>query len=367
MKTYDNTVEKSGMLISREYCNVFESRTQPKPYIKPLPLDFERGYQSCTGLIGYAQGDTFYGASPLEFILRDKSAVTVTNSQRQSCENKLVEKIAEIRVNAADMYRTRKETMEMVSKRVNQLIHAWRSMKRGNWRQFKKALGITNKGKKPREFGKNSSGTWLEHSYGWSPLLSDIYTILNNTFEPPMITAKARYKETVIEEKTTSLFRSGFKLVRNSTDHVFQISITDQIDIHLDSPAIQAASQYGLLNPAAVAWEAVPFSFVVDWFYPVGDFLSQLNTTGGLKLSNWYRTETVEGIYSNECEIQLANFQPFYGPEYGQWILKTKRRYQVSGEPFFVPQISDAPLTSSLQRSINAIALFGALTLGKRN
>lgn len=366
MKTYDRTVNKSGLLFSREYCNVNESRTQPKPYIKPLPLDYERGFFNCTGLIGYSQGDTFFGNSPLEFILKDVEPVIITASQRQSCENKLVEKIAEIRVNAADMYRTRKETIEMVTKRVNQLIHAWRSMKRGNWRQFKKALGITKKAKKPKEFGKNSSGTWLEHSYGWSPLLSDIYTILNNTFEPPSITAKARYKELVIKERETSLFRLGSKLVRNSTEHVFQVSITDQINIRLDSPAIQAASQYGLLNPAAVAWEAVPFSFVVDWFYPVGDFLSQLNTTSGLILSDWYRTETVEGIYSNEAEVQLGNFQPFYGPETGQLILKNKRRYQVPGKPFYVPQLSDAPLTSSLQRSLNAIALFGALTLGKR-
>lgn len=367
MKTFDNTVEKSGMLISREYCNVHESRTQPKPYIDPLPLNYERGYQNCSGLIGWSEGSTFYGNSPLEFILKDKDPVRITDSQRQTCENKLVEKIAEIRVNAADMYRTRKETMDMVAKRVNQLIHAWRSMKRGNWRQFKKALGITKQAKKPKEFGKNSSGTWLEHSYGWSPLLSDIYTILNNTFEPPSITAKARYKEIIIGEQDTNLIFLGSKLVVNSTEHVMNVSITDQIDIHLDSPAIQAASQYGLLNPAAVAWEAVPFSFVVDWFYPVGDFLSQLNTTGGLKLSNWYRTETLQGIYSNECQIRFSTYGQFYGPEQGQWILKHKRRYQVPGEPFFVPQLSDAPLTSSLQRSLNAIALFGALTLGKRN
>lgn len=298
--------------------------------------------------------------------MKDVDPVKITDSQRQSCENKLVEKIAEIRVNAADMYRTRKETMEMVTKRVNQLIHAWRSMKRGNWRQFKKALGISSKNKRPKEFGKNSSGTWLEHSYGWSPLLSDIYTILNNTFEPPSITAKARYKERVILDEVSSMYYVGSKLYLGSTRGVFNVAITDQIDIHLDSPAIQAASQYGLLNPAAVAWEAVPFSFVVDWFYPVGDFLSQLNTTGGLILSNWYRTETLEGIYDNDLMIRFSTYGQWYGPEYGNWILKNKRRYAVPGEPFFVPQISDAPLTSSLQRSLNAIALFGALTLGKR-
>jgi hypothetical protein len=34
---------------------------------------------------------------------------------------------------------------------------------------------------------------------------------------------------------------------------------------------------FGLLNPAAVAWELLPFSFVVDWFLPVGRYLEGLD------------------------------------------------------------------------------------------
>lgn len=34
---------------------------------------------------------------------------------------------------------------------------------------------------------------------------------------------------------------------------------------------------YGWSNPAAVLWEATPFSFVADWFYPIGDYLQALD------------------------------------------------------------------------------------------
>jgi hypothetical protein len=37
-----------------------------------------------------------------------------------------------------------------------------------------------------------------------------------------------------------------------------------------------------LSNPAALAWELVPYSFVVDWMIPVGDYLSSLDAVNGL-------------------------------------------------------------------------------------
>jgi hypothetical protein len=30
----------------------------------------------------------------------------------------------------------------------------------------------------------------------------------------------------------------------------------------------------GLVNPAEIAWEVVPYSFVVDWFLPIGSYIS---------------------------------------------------------------------------------------------
>ena len=34
----------------------------------------------------------------------------------------------------------------------------------------------------------------------------------------------------------------------------------------------------GLTDPLSVAWELIPYSFVVDWFYPIGTYLENLNT-----------------------------------------------------------------------------------------
>jgi hypothetical protein len=44
---------------------------------------------------------------------------------------------------------------------------------------------------------------------------------------------------------------------------------------------LSTASELGLTNPLAVAWELVPFSFVVDWALPIGSFLNQIDASVG--------------------------------------------------------------------------------------
>jgi hypothetical protein len=46
---------------------------------------------------------------------------------------------------------------------------------------------------------------------------------------------------------------------------------------------MSVARQLGMLDPASVVWEIVPYSFVVDWFVPFGTYLSNLNAIPKLK------------------------------------------------------------------------------------
>jgi len=46
------------------------------------------------------------------------------------------------------------------------------------------------------------------------------------------------------------------------------------------------ASQLGFVNPVSVAWQLVPFSFVVDWFVNVGQFIGSYTDFVGVEQSN---------------------------------------------------------------------------------
>lgn len=58
---------------------------------------------------------------------------------------------------------------------------------------------------------------------------------------------------------------------------------------------------WGMTQPVESLWELVPFSFVVDWFFNVGDVLSAWTPNYGLKaLASWYVVEKREYQFLSE-------------------------------------------------------------------
>lgn len=62
----------------------------------------------------------------------------------------------------------------------------------------------------------------------------------------------------------------------------------------VENPNLHRATTLGLTNPAAIAWELVPFSFVVDWFIPIGNFLNSWTDFLGLRFEDSYNTRYVK-------------------------------------------------------------------------
>jgi hypothetical protein len=55
------------------------------------------------------------------------------------------------------------------------------------------------------------------------------------------------------------------------------------------------ARQLGLLDPLSVAWELLPWSFVIDWFIPIGAYLDVLNGIPALK-GRFLTTEVIRRV-----------------------------------------------------------------------
>lgn len=56
-------------------------------------------------------------------------------------------------------------------------------------------------------------------------------------------------------------------------------------------------AQLGLLNPEIVAWELLPFSFVADWFIPIGSYLEARSIT-----------KMVTGLYTTSDKMESKKY-----------------------------------------------------------
>lgn len=125
----------------------------------------------------------------------------------------------------------------------------------------------------------------LQWQYAVKPLVSDIYGAVtaldDHANDRWKVTAKgkANYKA-----KTSKLLAQtdAIDQCEGTADILYGCMV--RIDVQPGNNALRKASQFGLTNPASLAWELIPLSFVLDWAYPLGDYFSSLDAMVGWEL-----------------------------------------------------------------------------------
>lgn len=125
---------------------------------------------------------------------------------------------------------------------------------------------------------KKIPSAFLQWSYGAVPLLNDVYGAAQALAESQNrglslnLTASGRAKDTLELEIGKSMFplKSTYT-IRVKENHHFKLVF------ELPSNILSDFSSLGLTNPLSVAWEVVPYSFVIDWLLPIGDWVSALD------------------------------------------------------------------------------------------
>jgi len=153
---------------------------------------------------------------------------------------------------------------------------------------------------------KSLANNWLEYSFGWKPLIQDIYQavdLLQNPIKSIRPTGKASASHIAIVE--TGSKASGFY----SGQNVQGVRYAKQgCVVTIDNPNLYLANNLGLVNPLTVAWELVPFSFVVDWFVNVGEFLNSGTDLLGLTVTQPYAVYGIKAIGQDDRR------NPFWTP-----------------------------------------------------
>jgi len=122
---------------------------------------------------------------------------------------------------------------------------------------------------------------------------------------------------------------------------------------------VQVLANLTSLNPASIAWELTPFSFVVDWFFDVGGYLRALETA--LIYGSLFVDGFILRSYRNwgECRIDSRKdygsdtFNIYQGS--GTYQKTRYERAPLLGYPFPKLPVFKADLSSA--QLLNAAAL----------
>lgn len=156
---------------------------------------------------------------------------------------------------------------------------------------FSEQRAMYTYGQKP-EFQSFLSRTWLEYSYGWKPLLKDVDDVMKALARHTVERQNVTHTVTATVGFENPLVSKTFQASGYDMTYVYTESRKERLTVSFKKPdsLLNAANNFGILNPLEVAWELIPFSFVVDWFLPVGDALRNLTSTTGLEFQGGSRT-----------------------------------------------------------------------------
>lgn len=220
---------------------------------------------------------------------------------RTTSRSRLISKVSRQKVNIAQNIGEYRQVHGMFHANTRRLVGAIRAVKRGDVTQLIRELrpsgDIHSRLKKlnGKSLARNPSSWWLEIQYGWLPLVGDVYDGVTNFYKrveegyPIKDTATATRKWDVVTSNV-----NGVGFVRYDRITRRRASCKTSVTYWVDNSRLANAQDWGIINPLLLAWELMPYSFVVDWFLPVGDWLSKIDYALGLTFKEGFQSYIVD-------------------------------------------------------------------------
>lgn len=124
-----------------------------------------------------------------------------------------------------------------------------------------------------KDVKKALADNWLELQYGWLPLLKDVEAgahMLAHHLNVPM---RKTYRSHVHRESRLVRVTAVAPFIPGQNAEGRSTRSHDRWLIARIEEKGSIPQMLGLANPELVAWELVPYSFVADWFIPIGNWM----------------------------------------------------------------------------------------------
>lgn len=243
-----------------------------------------------TGKVGYFRTDLNNSAvgsfnrhcEPLEFII-DKTRLC------QLAAIKARNGISPVNLQALVSAVEFPKTLDLIYKTVQSLRQIRKSVVTGNPNFALRAIGgKPRNGITVRSYAKKTAeNRWLEFRYGWTPLIMEVQGAIK-ALDPTRIvplrgTSRGFQNDVKLKTLNTSRDYASVGLINWVTTRRETASARAYC-LYTADLQYQRARDFGVTEVPLAIWELVPYSFVVDWFIPVGNWLEALTPKLGVKV-----------------------------------------------------------------------------------
>lgn len=229
-----------------------------------------------------------------------------------------------------------KQSQEMITKRYQQISWGLDSMSKA----ITELQRTARRGQYER-LAKRLAGAHLEVIFGWQPLVQDILaaatTVIHDQPQVQRVNARASapvdLREVWGDPGYAQTYWTGYgylKVARSAT-------------IEITNPNLWLTERAGLLNGAAVAWDLVPWSFVVNMFVNTGQLVNSITDFAGLSFPSSSITYGLPYGYTVVSAPGPLNRDPKRGELYGKAMYRVKSKYRYLNGVARPPLIAKLP------------------------
>lgn len=223
-------------------------------------------------------------------------------------QNKTLLKLKDQKINLVQAFGEREQLANMLTTTVHRVASSVRKLKSGDLRGAAKVFQVQVSRKRGSEYrkrfekdpGKAVANAWLELQYGWLPFLSDVYGAAELVAQKTIREVRNRTTKRDKDFLRTKEVGVGQFGIRYFSECQSLLTTKYTLWYSTDSES-HTLAQMGITNPLHVAWELTPWSHVVDWFIPIGNYLSSLDASKGLKFLMGCKTSHWEIIYRSRA------------------------------------------------------------------
>ena len=261
--------------------------------------------QSSAGFRETSTGNVFACEDPPEHPSNAETNLLIFNNRIS-----FLQKLADTKVNLGQIYAERNQTARLIGDTAIAVADIIRKAKRGQMPRggWSGSLNVRKKELAQYNNLKNAKGKinkvaqmGLAVQYGIRPLLSDCYgaaeALAKSDLDlppPQVITKRSSLPFNIVRDASKPALGYTHTIISKG-----KFDFTTKCSVLVDGAA-SAAFSVSSLNPAGLAWELLPLSFVADWFFDIGGWVNSWTAGIGVQVTQGHETTFISGTRTDQ-------------------------------------------------------------------